>query len=258
MVKKKVTTTTTVTTEIIDDATLKPLRIHVLIDNSGSMSGWQTKVVSSVNEYIQTMKNKAKTEKALMSLGITLFSSGNSWSPLGTPRGFFDSKEILTTLRPSQNINSILPLSVSEIRPDGGTPLLDAVGKIVNYLDFESEKNNEDVVLVVMTDGEENSSTEYKSIVIKDTLKHRQDNKNWLVIYLGANQDAWSVGGSMGVGKWSTATFAMNNMDNALMAVGRSTQTYYSSRNLGASAFTSAEVKSMTGDVDLTKATPKP
>ena len=49
-----------------------------------------------------------------------------------------------------------------------------------------------------MTDGLENASRIYNRTQIAESVKHQTDVYKWAFIYLGANQDAITVGKSMG------------------------------------------------------------
>jgi uncharacterized protein YegL len=72
MAKKKVTTTV-VTEEIVDDGKKRPFHAYVLIDNSGSMTGWEDKVVTGVNEYVDTLKKTAMAEGISANVTVALF-----------------------------------------------------------------------------------------------------------------------------------------------------------------------------------------
>ena len=82
-------------------------------------------------------------------------------------------------------------LTDKEYVPDCCTPLYDAMGLSLNHL--RAKVNDKDKVLVtIITDGEENSSSEYNSAAIKalvDSLKE----KGWVFAYIGANQDVLKV-----------------------------------------------------------------
>merc|ERR1712226_1553278 len=75
-------------------------------------------------------------------------------------------------------------------KPNGMTALLDAIGCTLEA--YGEEMFN---TLVILTDGEENSSKLYTNSQIKEVIEE----KKWEVEYLGANQDAFSVGRSMGI-----------------------------------------------------------
>ena len=88
-------------------------------------------------------------------------------------------------------VAEVKELTDKEYVPDCCTPLYDAMGLSLNHL--RAKVNDEDKVLVtIITDGEENSSSEYNSAAIKalvDSLKE----KGWVFAYIGANQDVLKV-----------------------------------------------------------------
>lgn len=85
-------------------------------------------------------------------------------------------------------------------RPGGGTALLDAIGKVIT--DFEvavPELGADDrVLLVVQTDGQENSSREYSRQGIAKMIKDREAGGKWAAIFMGAGPDTWQQAGGMG------------------------------------------------------------
>jgi hypothetical protein len=88
-------------------------------------------------------------------------------------------------------------LKTGDYQPRGMTPLYDAIGHTI----AEAERRSvgfERVALVILTDGYENASTDFKRKDILKLLKQKQERDGWLVIYLGANQDAWAVGQHFG------------------------------------------------------------
>lgn len=85
-----------------------------------------------------------------------------------------------------------------ELSPRGGTPLLDAMARL---LDHAFEESPEKAYIMVMTDGDENTSRKYTKQVIAEKLARAED-RNWEVVFMGANFDsvteqAKSVGLSM-------------------------------------------------------------
>jgi uncharacterized protein YegL len=100
------------------------------------------------------------------------------------------------------------------LQPRGSTALLDAIGKTINAKGAEFRRMKEEnrpgkVIFVIITDGEENSSHEFAAPgLIKEMIEHQKDKYNWDFIYLGANQDAVTVGRSMGVSAASCASYA--------------------------------------------------
>jgi uncharacterized protein YegL len=147
----------------------KPLSVYVALDRSGSMSGerW-THAIDSINEYI----NGLKKEKIEGSVNVTAFdTNGNSVR--------------LEELVENQSIAYYEPLAHNVVSPSGMTPLFDAAA---NVMDRALENNADRTVVVIMTDGEENSSKEYNQNKIKEKVKLLEA-KKWEVVFLGANFD---------------------------------------------------------------------
>lgn len=99
--------------------------------------------------------------------------------------------------------------------PRGMTALHDAIGKAVNYLaglDSSAQK-----IVVIMTDGFENSSKEFNSKSIKKLIESKKD-EGWQIVFLGANQDAVTVGVDLGVNIGTAMTFDVSNTPGAMSA----------------------------------------
>lgn len=99
--------------------------------------------------------------------------------------------------------------------PRGSTALLDAIGKTVTSLGEKLAKLSEDdrpskVIVVVVTDGMENSSLEWEPSAVKNLVTQQQDEWNWEFVFLGANMDAIAVAGNYGFARDSSITYSAN------------------------------------------------
>lgn len=95
--------------------------------------------------------------------------------------------------------------------PRGGTALLDAVGAGIARTGEELAAMPEDqrpglVLVLIVTDGEENSSREYTKAAVKAAIERQERDYGWKFSYLGANQDSFAEAGSIGI----PAAAAMN------------------------------------------------
>lgn len=101
-------------------------------------------------------------------------------------------------------LSDMKPLDETTFVPSGMTALLDAVGRTVDEVGIrlnatpENEKP-EQVVLVILTDGEENSSREYSWTRIAEMLKHQTEKYGWRVIFLAQNLDSQKAARDMGL-----------------------------------------------------------
>jgi uncharacterized protein YegL len=109
--------------------------------------------------------------------------------------------------------------------PRGGTALLDAVGFAVTKTGErlaampEGERPGE-VVMLIATDGQENSSHEYGRSQVREMITRQQEQFGWAFVFLGANQDAFDEAGAMGIPAASTANYASAATSVAFAAAG--------------------------------------
>lgn len=139
----------------------------ILIDQSGSMSGKWVEALSSVNVYVR----KLAEQDINTGVTVALFDSGYA--------GQMKFKVVRDRITPK----TFRQLSNEDGQPSGGTPLSDATVKIVQMAE---NGNYEKVSLVIVTDGEENSSTQYSVTEAKAALE-RCRSRDWAVTMLGAD-----------------------------------------------------------------------
>lgn len=68
----------------------------------------------------------------------------------------------------------------------------------------------DDILFIIITDGEENSSKEFKKETVFQMIENKKK-EGWKFLFLGANQDAIKAGGSLGVSLTNSVTFNSNN-----------------------------------------------
>lgn len=152
--------------------------VNFILDKSGSMNSVRESTISGFNEYLQTLKNK----KGNFLVTLTKFDSGLH----GELR--IDRPYVLTPIK------EVEPLSLKTYQPDGGTPLIDAAVDTVEEVAAKVEKMEDEpaVLVVIMTDGEENMSKKHDIKCFRDLIHKLQHKGNWTFVYMGANQDAWA------------------------------------------------------------------
>lgn len=135
---------------------------------------------------------------------------------------------------------------VFNYNPTGLTALYDAIGKTItdtlNYLAKSTQKPN-DIYIIILTDGEENSSHFYSGSAIKKMIE-TQKAADWKFIFLAANQDAMFSGGSLGIEKNSCLSYAQNRLatQNAVYGLSEGIKRQKASNTRGCQVeFTSGE-----------------
>lgn len=168
--------------------------IICILDRSGSMNSMLTETIEGFNTFIseqQKVKGKAR---------VTLVQFAHDY-------------EVMYS---GVKLKNVPLLDTNTFKPCGMTALLDAIGKTLTEQKarIETEKWADKVIVVILTDGHENSSQEFDSTTVKKLTQDAQ-NGNWSFIYLGANQDAIVVAQKFGID-----TNSALNMVSAYAATG--------------------------------------
>lgn len=159
------------------------VKIVFVIDESGSMGSSRNDVIGGFNAFIDDQK---KEKEGDVNVSLYTFSS--------------DVKTVFS----NRNIAEVPNLTEESYHPGGSTSLNDAVGKAINETGNELAAMDEAerpsvVMMVIMTDGEENTSKEFKSSQIRDMIKHQTDKYNWKFIYLGTDITTTRMADDMGI-----------------------------------------------------------
>ncbi|MGW5073667.1 VWA domain-containing protein [Rhodococcus sp. NPDC004095] len=106
-------------------------------------------------------------------------------------------------------IEQVPPL---ELRPRGSTALLDGIGRFTTEIGEElaalpEHERPGTVIVVVITDGQENASTEWSLDAVKSAITRQEHEYAWDYVFLGANMDAVSVGAGMGFARDKSITY---------------------------------------------------
>jgi uncharacterized protein YegL len=213
----------------LDTPTITELAVHIVLDRSGSMNSIKPDVIGGFNQFIETLKTE--TPGALVSL--TLFDSGS-----------------VDTIINNQPVESVEPLNDASYQPRGGTPLYDAITHCVSLLDGTTAQNK---TVVIITDGEENSSRTATKTSVKTLLEDKQENARWQVQFIAANIDAFAEGGAIGTNFGNTMSFGHNSAGtrSAFASAAASTVRYTrSGGDLQVAAYTDEEREQSTGEDD--------
>jgi hypothetical protein len=135
---------------------------------------------------------------------------------------FDDKIEYPVTEVPVKNVK---PLDNSTFIPRGMTAMYDAIGMTLNRMLEKNHKNN---FIVILTDGDENSSREFDSHQTKSLIKKAEE-KGWKFLYLAANQDAFSVSRGLGMtGASATFTASASGISSGYASASLNTTMYRS------------------------------
>lgn len=158
----------------------KDVELVFILDRSGSMGGLESDTIGGYNSMLSKQK-KEKTGK--VSVTTVLFD---------------DQYELLYNQVP---IEKVSPMTEEEYYVRGSTALLDAIGKTVMQVKANQDKKEikDKVLFVIITDGMENASREYRVEQIKKLIEERKEKDNWEFLFLGANIDVIGAAKDLGI-----------------------------------------------------------
>ncbi|MEV6772690.1 vWA domain-containing protein [Nocardia sp. NPDC051030] len=165
--------------------------IAILLDRSGSMQSIKSDTEGGLAAYLDQQRDVPKR------IEVTLAQ--------------FDTEyELLYANRP---LDSVPPLV---LHPRGMTALYDAVGRLITDVGTELAGRPEHarpgtVIVVVLTDGHENSSREWSHDAVKSLITQQQDAYKWNFLFLGANMDAVAIGTEMGFSPRQSMTYSTDS-----------------------------------------------
>lgn len=154
----------------------------MIVDESGSMSLIRKEALAGINETITTVK-ETQTMHENLEQRLTLITFDSTHTRL-----FFDNV-------PAQRAHK---LGINDYNPGGATPLYDAIG--MGIAKINAQTTAEDSVLVtIITDGEENCSSEYNLKMVKNLIEKLKE-QNWTFTFIGTdNLDVEGMAESMGI-----------------------------------------------------------
>lgn len=148
---------------------------------------------------------------------------------------------------------------LQKYQPRGNTALYDAIGLTTMEVEQRLAESDPDgaVLVVVMSDGDENSSRQFNRWSINSFIKEREARGNWTYVYLGANVDAPAVAAAMGMSPGNAAYYSQSKGSNKRVASAMHTTTSSLRSRGGQSVSDSFAVAGMSTDFrDPSDATP--
>lgn len=169
--------------------------IIFVVDRSGSMSSIKNDMIGGFNAFIKEQR-KIKGDCKVF---------------------FYQFDTDYDTVYEGVDLNSVSELTDKTYVPRGGTALYVSLGKTIEDMGkklsaMPEDERPERILFVTITDGEDNSWLnvingkriegefhQFTANQVKNMVEHQTQVYNWDFAYIGANQDAWAVGATMGV-----------------------------------------------------------
>jgi len=159
---------------VIPDETI---HIVIILDRSGSMSNNRFEMIDAINKFIKDQQYQSShsdqegIKQQIIKVSLIQFNHEVSASFI------------------CRSLDTCVALTSDDYHLDGSTALYDALGLSIHQF---GACNN--VIMVVVTDGDDNMSHEYTKASISSLIKEKREKKYWDVHYLCADESGFSTG----------------------------------------------------------------
>lgn len=210
--------------------------VIVIMDESGSMSSMGKEPVQSANAFIQEQKKSSIDDGSRVTL-------------------------VTFNVKSKRVIDNMLIADVNELKdesysPSGGTALNDAVCTTIDHK-LESGKPD-NVVLLIITDGDENSSSKFSTTDTRKRIELVQKKHDWKVLFIGANIDAFADGCNISVNRNSCAQFDQDHRGDLLFLMRTTSEQVNDYRQARTEGDVDAELKAPVSSMNTHKSEPTP
>ncbi len=181
------------------------MRVVLILDASGSMVPKRSDVIPGFNDFVDALaQDEAKGAVSYLVTCVTF-------------------NTVVTPLVTNACVRDVPRLDEKNYQPGGNTALLDAVGTTLDEIGIPP---NEKFLVLVVTDGEENSSRQFRQAQIKAMIEQRQATGWWTFSYLGADVDAFAEAGSLGIPPGNIANYDRHQTAGILRATAMAAVAY--------------------------------
>lgn len=166
---------TTIKEEMSSTKPVEPtddFKIVVILDQSGSMDNIRSDMIKALNDLIKEQKQLDRPCR------FTLVQFNDK------VKRVIENKEL----------KLIRPLTMNDYVPNGTTALYDAIGSTLDWFRYETN-----VLLVIITDGLENASSQYTKSAIFDLLEEKKKYRQWTYLYLSNDLSQADQGKGLGM-----------------------------------------------------------
>ena len=138
--------------------------VCLVLDESGSMVSLKSKVKTLVEASLKSFRETDKKYGQKTFVSIVKFNTKSTVVCVNRPVTDSLHKEL-------------------DYRPCGGTALWDGFGCAVNLIEDYAEQVNSAGAIIVLTDGDENSSSIYNEFKIRDLIRDKQKQGQWTLAF---------------------------------------------------------------------------
>jgi uncharacterized protein YegL len=154
-----------------DKAVVADVNVIAILDMSGSMQGREVETRGGFNAFVANAQRDVREAGGTITLSLTCFDT------------------VFEQVYPPTPVQRVKPIGQKEYTPRGMTALLDAIGLTLSPLRFPK---GEKVMVIITTDGMENSSHEWTAESVRELITEKEK-LGWEFLFLGVGLDAFAA-----------------------------------------------------------------
>jgi hypothetical protein len=168
----------------------KVTHVGIVLDRSSSMDTCRQETIDGLNNQL------AKLREADHEVRVT----------------FVDFNEDVRVRLVNKSIREVTNLTREEYVPNGCTAMYDGVGAALDALNEIPVSGNYAYLLLIISDGQENSSRKVNASQLAERLKSLQATDRWTITYLGSNQDLTKVAKELNIPMGNMTSYTSNKV----------------------------------------------
>jgi hypothetical protein len=201
--------------------------IGISTDNSASMQYIKKQAAKDYNTQIATIKENAIQHSQDVIVSVVNCGYGSSDKV---------NRQIVNS-----SVTVLQPINESSYETNGrGTPLYDSIGELIEIFENSPDANDTNVsfLLLIITDGEENSSRKWSASLLRDKIKKLQATDRWTFSFRVPKGYGRSLISNLGlyegnVQEWDVST---RGIEQATVAVQSAMSGYFTARSKGSTS----------------------
>jgi uncharacterized protein YegL len=177
--------------------------VNFIQDRSGSMQSVWAETLSGFRKFVADLRVSAVRDGVDYLFSLTTFDT------------------VVETPVAIQPIESVDPAILAQHGPRGSTALYDAVGSTIQNTDA-NRHGAEKIIIVIVTDGHENSSREWNKDNLHTAIDSRLKAGNWTFTYLGTQPETWDDAATLSLAAGAAARYTPTMAQAAYSALASS------------------------------------
>jgi uncharacterized protein YegL len=185
--------------------------VNFIQDRSGSMQSVWQETLSGFRAFVNGLREKEQKDGVEYLFSLTTFDT------------------LVETPIVAQPIASVDVSILAKYGPRGSTALYDAVGATIQNTEAD-RRGAEKIIVVVVTDGHENSSREWTKDRLHSAVDAKLNAGDWTFTYLGTQPETWDDAEAFGLSRGATVSYTPAMAQAAYTAVAGSVSRLSSSQ----------------------------